>query len=219
MIPYPHIVQNSEEWETLRRVRPTASNASRIITAVKGDLSKSARDYAVKLATQSLFDSDPDPVKWTGNANTDNGNEREQEAREAYTALTGFAVEPLGFATTLDSFVGCSPDGMVRRPNGSYRHGLEIKCPTSAVHVDYLLEGVLPDEYKQQVHCSMYVTGLPEWHFFSYFPTLAPFHLIVYRDAYTDKLGAAMDEFRILYCKVKAEVLAAAKRTISPGND
>jgi hypothetical protein len=219
MIPYPDIIQNSEEWEALRRVRPTASNASKIITAVKGDLSKSARDYAVKLATQSLFDSDPDPVKWTGNANTDNGNEREQAAREAYTALTGFSVDPLGFATTLDSFVGCSPDGMVRGPDGAYLHGLEIKCPTSAVHVDYLLGGTLPDEYKQQVHTSLYVTGLQRWDFFSYFPTLAPFHLTIYRDAYTDKLAAAMDEFRILYVKIKAEVLAAAKQPLSPHAD
>jgi len=217
MITYPDIIQGSENWEALRRLRPTASNASKIITAVKGDLSKSARDYAVKLATQSLFDSDPDPVKWTGNAHTDNGNDREQAAREAYTALTGFSVEPLGFCTTDDSFVGCSPDGMVRGPDGAYLHGLEIKSPTSAVHVDYLLGGELPEAYKQQVHCSLYVTGLDQWDFFSYFPTLAPFHLTVYRDAYTAKLGAAMDEFRILYCKVKAEVLAAAKQPISPG--
>ena len=211
MITYPHVIQNSVAWEELRRLRPTASNASKIITAVKGDLSASARKYAIELATQSLFDSAPDPAKWTGNAHTDNGHDREQEAREAYTSLTGFAVETLGFCTTDDSFVGCSPDGMVRGPDG-YLHGLEIKCPTSAVHVDYLLAGTLPDEYKQQVHCSMYVTGLDQWSFFSYFPTLAPFHLTIYRDAYTAKLGAAMDEFRILYCKVKAEVLAAAKR-------
>jgi len=221
MIEYPEIIQGSEAWEALRRIRPTASNADKIITAVKGDLSKSARDYAVKLATQSLFDSDPDPVKWTGNANTDIGNEREQEAREAYRRLTGYLVETLGFCTTSvpDTFVGCSPDGIVRGPDGGYIHGLEIKCPTSAVHVDYLLQGVLPPEYKQQVHCSMYVTGLDRWDFFSYFPTLKPFHLVVRRDTYTDKLGAAMDEFRILYVKVKAEVLAAAKQPISPGND
>ena len=163
MITYPHVIQNSVAWEELRRLRPTASNASKIITAVKGDLSASARKYAIELATQSLFDSAPDPAKWTGNTHTDNGNEREQEAREAYTRLTGFPVEPLGFCTTDDSFVGCSPDGMVRGPYGAYLHGLEIKCPTSAVHVDYLLEGVLPPEYKQQVHTSLYVTGLNRW--------------------------------------------------------
>ena len=81
----------------------------------------------------------------------------------------------------------------------------------STTHIEYLLGGELPPEYKQQVHCSMYVTGLDRWDFFSYFPTLAPLHLTIYRDKYTEKLGQAMDEFRIIYTEVKAMVLAAAR--------
>ena len=211
MITYPDIIQGSENWEALRRIRPTASNASKIITAVKGDLSASSRKYAIELATQCLFSSNPDPVKWIGNAYTDNGNEREEEAREAYAKLTGRTVERLGFCTTHDGFIGCSPDGMVRGNEGNYHYGLEIKCPMSTTHIEYLLGGELPPEYKQQVHCSMYVTGLDRWDFFSYFPTLAPLHLTIYRDKYTEKLGQAMDEFRIIYTEVKAMVLAAAR--------
>lgn len=208
MITYPHIIQGSEEWMNLRRLRPTASNADKIITAVKGDLSKSAGEYALKLVMQSLFAADPDPVKWIGNANTDNGNDREAEARQAYYKLTGFPVEEIGFCTTDDGFVGCSPDGLVPSSDcAGYHHGVEIKCPMSYTHAQYVLDGRLPDSYKQQVHCSMYVTGLNSWDFFSYFPTLSPLHIVVRRDEYTEKLAKAMDEFRIIYHETKSKIL------------
>jgi len=45
----------------------------------------------------------------------------------------------------------------------------------------------------------MAVTGLDEYHFFSYFPGLAPLHLIVRRDDYTQKLTDALDRFVIEY--------------------
>ena len=74
-------------------------------------------------------------------------------------------------------------------------------------HAKYVMDGVLPDAYRQQVHGSMYVTGLDEWHFFSYFPTLNPLHVIVKRDDYTEKIGQAMDDFRILYSEIRAKLI------------
>lgn len=207
MIPFPDIIQRSEAWEKLRRIRPTASNAHRVITAVKGDLSKSAYDYAVELATASLFDENPDPVKFIGNAHTDNGNEREEASRLAFTARTGLVVEELGFMTTNDLFVGASPDGMIRGPSGEYIAGLEMKNPMSTTHAKYLMAGVLPDEYRGQVHTSLYVSGLDFWHFFSSFPTLEPLHVVVRRDEYTDKVAKAWDDFRILYAQTRPEVV------------
>ena len=208
MITYPHIIQGSEEWANLRRLRPTASNADKIITAVKGDLSKSAGEYALKLVMQSLFAAEPDPVGWIGNVHTDNGSDREEEARKAYTALTGYPVQEMGFVTTDDGFVGCSPDGLVPFSNGAgYLTGVEIKCPMSHTHAQYLLDGKLPDAYKQQVHCAMYVTGLESWDFFSYFPTLRPLHIVVQRDEYTEKLAKAMDEFRLIYHETKKKII------------
>jgi hypothetical protein len=48
-------VQNSDEWIAARLGIPTASEFHRIITAVKGDLSKSARKYAAGLVAETLL--------------------------------------------------------------------------------------------------------------------------------------------------------------------
>lgn len=204
MITYPGIIQGSEEWDNLRRPRATASNAKKIITAAKGLLSTSAKDYAIALAAQSFYDSDPNPPpRFIGNAHTDNGNEREPLAREAFSALTGLAVETLGFCTTDDGLFGCSPDMVI---SGAERGG-EIKCPMLETHCGYLLAGVLPDDYRPQVHFSLAVTGWQSWDFVSFFPDLPLLHVEVRRDAYTDAVLRAMDDFRILYAEAKREML------------
>lgn len=210
MIPYTNILQNSEEWEQMRRIRPTASRFSEIITATKGDLSDSAKPYAIEIVTQQLFSTNPDQG-WAGNVNTDNGHDREPAAREAFTLATGLPVELIGFCTTDDGFAGCSPDFMIRGPGGEYISGGELKCPLAKTHSKYLLEGVLPKAYVQQVHGSMYVTGLHEWRFVSYFPSLPLFEMTVHWDAYTDKLARAMDDFRILYAQVRRELAEKLK--------
>ena len=212
MITYPDIIQGSEAWEALRRIRPTASRFDEIITAKTGAMSTSAKAYAGELVLQSQFKFDPDPPqKFTGNANTDNGHEREEHARAAFAKKIGLPVVQMGFCTTDDHFVGCSPDGLLKNICGEYIAGLEIKCPITSTHAEYVLDGVLPAKYVQQVHGSMYVTGLRKWHFVSYFPTLPIFHIIVEWDAYTDKLAKAMDDFRILYNEVRAELLPKLK--------
>jgi predicted phage-related endonuclease len=70
----------------------------------------------------------------------------------------------------------CSPDGLL---DGT---GLEIKCPSLPVAVEYLDKGVLPTEYKVQVQGSMMVTGFNSWWFISYYPGLKPLILEIQRD-------------------------------------
>ena len=62
-----------------------------------------------------------------------------------------------------------------------------------------LLNGVLPDDYRQQVHGSMAVTGLRTWYFISYCRGLRPFVIKVEWDEYTDKIKEALDEFKAEY--------------------
>jgi hypothetical protein len=191
-------LQGSEQWFELRRGRATASQFSRIITAARGDYSKSAAGYMRDLLVECFT---PDYAKFLGNKWTDRGTEMEPEARKAFEEHTGLTVEQVAFVTSerWQHVVGCSPDSLIKGTNSDYLAGLEIKCPSPFTHAEYIEEGVLPDEYKAQVHGSMAVTGLDRWHFFSYFPGLQPFHLVVNRDAYTDKLTEALDKFVIEY--------------------
>ncbi len=199
--------QGSEEWLAIRRGRPTASRFSDIVTAAKCELSKSATGYIHELiAGTFVTDVSQDflGTKWT-----DRGTELEPEARAAFSAATGLDVIEVGFITRADEVVGCSPDGLVIDPV-TFEHigGLEMKCPAPKKHVEIVAGGVLPLDFKQQVHGSLVITGLPVWHFWSYCPGMKPFHIAVYRDEYTAKMEAALDSFLIDY--------AAARRALIP---
>lgn len=191
-------LQQSEEWFALRRGRVTASNFKRIITPAKAEYSKQAAGYMRDLLVESFC---PDYAKFLGTFWTERGTEMEPEARRAFEVHTGLVTEQVAFVTAehWQHVVGCSPDSLIKNAAGEYVAGLEIKCPSPFTHAEYIEEGTLPDEYKAQCHGSMAVTGLNEWHFWSYFPGLAPLHLVIRRDDYTQKLTDALDRFVIEY--------------------
>lgn len=191
-------LQGSEEWFALRRGRATASQFSRIITPAKAEYSKQAAGYMLDLVVECFT---PDYAKFLGNKWTDRGTEMEPEARAAFEAHTGLKTEQVAFVTAdrWKHVVGCSPDSLIQNEAGEYVAGLEIKCPSPFKHAEYIEAGELPPEYKAQVHGGMAVTGLDRWHFFSYFPGLAPLHIIVERDDFTAKLTDALDRFLIDY--------------------
>lgn len=187
--------QRSEEWFRTRAGRITASNLKKILTPT-GQLSKQSEDYIYELCAACVR---PDEIVFEGNFHTDRGNELEPVARELFIERTGYDVRQVGFVTHDDSPVlGCSPDGLIYE-NDIPVAGLEIKCPLGKNHARYLVEGVLPAEYKAQVHGSMVVTGLDVWHFMSFNPGFEPFIIEVKRDAYTEKLGEAMVNFAKYY--------------------
>lgn len=191
-------LQNSEQWFSLRRGRATASNFKKIITPARCDFSKQASSYMRDLLVESFC---PTYAQFLGNKFTDRGTEMEPEARDAFRAHTGLTVEEVAFITSEKwrHVVGCSPDGLVKNEGGEYVAGLEIKCPSPFTHAEYIEDGTLPDDYKTQAHGGMLVTGLNEWHFWSYFPGLRPLHIVVVRDEFTAKLEAAIDRFVIEY--------------------
>lgn len=195
-----NVEQGSEAWFNLRRGRPTASRFKDIITAAKGDLSKSSRRYMRELVAECFV---KDYAKWEGNYWTDRGTELEPEALAAFSDKTGHDVKRVGFITRDDGVIGCSPDGLVYAPTEAADlliGGVEVKCPRTDTHIEYLESPeILPDQYRQQVHGSLAVTGLPCWHFFSYHPGMQPLHVVVNRDSYTEKVSDALDQFLIDY--------------------
>lgn len=184
--------QGSEEWKRIRKGKPTASRFSDIITAAKGDISKSAKGYMRELIGEAFA---PDFEYFSGNAATERGKALEPEARRMFADMYQTTVEEVGFVIADDGICGCSPDGLILDAAGEPCAGLEIKCPSPKVHVGWVLDGGLPDDYKQQVHGNMAVTGLTEWHFFSYFPGLQPHHVLVGWDDYTEKLKESLASF------------------------
>jgi len=206
MTIYKDITQGSDDWLKIRKGRPTASRFDDILTST-GALSKSSTAYIRELIAECFC---PDFQEWAGNKYTDRGQAMEPESREAFAKHTGLTTEQVGFVLSDDGVCGCSPDSFIM-VDGKPVAGLEMKNPAPKTHVGYVLDGVLPSDYKQQVHGSMAITGLSEWHFWSYFPGLKPFHFIVQRDSYTEKVEWALKEFITNYRSAMAEAVPRLK--------
>ena len=214
MIIAKNVEQGSEEWHNLRKGRATASEAKSILTST-GALSKSRIGYMRKLARECVCD---DPLVFMGNKHTEWGQEHENEARALFTEETCLNVREVGFCTREDKIIGFSPDGLGLNgeviEGGIYTpqdgdFGLEIKCPGVDKHVCYVMDGVLPTDYKMQVHWSMAASGFRTWYFMSYFPGLNPLILKIEADGFTEKVRLAQDEFLIEYAPERERVLDA----------
>lgn len=202
---WPIQQQQSEEWFEARRGKPTASRFDQITTPT-GKPSSARKTLALELCAELVRPAFPDEM-FTGNKHTDRGNELEPIAREEFTTRTGYGVEQVGFITRDDGIVGCSPDAVIRNQKGQIVAGLELKCPIPHKHAQYIVDGELPSEYKQQVHGSMAVTGLKTWFFMSYCRGFKPFILRVEWDSYTDTISKHLDDFLIYYAEIQTEVM------------
>jgi hypothetical protein len=87
--------------------------------------------------------------------------------KAAYAAKTGILVEDVGFIDhPTVAMSGASPDGFAEE-------GLvEIKCPNTATHLEYIFEGKPPQKYVTQMQWQMACTGRPWCDFVSYDPRL-----------------------------------------------
>lgn len=160
--------QGSSGWLYDRLGHMTSSGAIDAISFLKNGKESSARKkYKVQVVTERLTGIPRDSflerlriIKW--------GKEQETNARKAYEFLTGNEVDEVGFIKhhTIKN-LGASPDGLI------LSDGLvEFKCPESTTHVEYILDGVVPEEYKPQMLDQMLVTDRDWCDFVSYDPRL-----------------------------------------------
>lgn len=182
--------QLSEAWFELHRGRPTASRFGRIITPRTGKLAAGADDLICELVAERFYPGQLIELAQPPSRAMLHGTQCEPEARRFYEMEVGRDVREVGFLATDDERFGASPDGLVGEDGG-----LELKCPQGKTQVRYLLDGVLPDDYRAQVHGCLIVSGRAWWDFLSYCPGLPPFLIRTYPDEFTVKLLAALEEF------------------------
>jgi len=162
------VKQGTEEWLRLRAGIPTASEFKNLVTpAWKIKTGKAVDTYFYKKLAEKWRGS---PLPSWGGGVLEQGSLREAEAIPYYEILSSRRVRRVGFLTTDDGRVGCSPDGLF--DDGS---GIEVKCPMPHTHVGYLMSGEVPDEYLPQIQGALYVTGADRWVFMSYCPEFPPF--------------------------------------------
>lgn len=183
------IEQGSVEWMLARSGLPTASEFDSLVTPEfkirTGEMPKTYLHKKVAEAWQG------GPLIGFNVFDVEQGQILESEAKPWYSLEYGEEITPVGFITTDDGRIGCSPDGLLGENSG-----IEIKCPAVHTHCGYVLKGSLPKEYAAQVFGSMFVTGRPYWNFLSYRRHFPPLMLTVHRDEEIMKtLAIALAEF------------------------
>ena len=144
--------QRTDEWFQARMGKVTASRMADVMAKIKSGEAAARRNYRMELLCQRLtgrieegFVSSP----------MQRGTELEPIARGTYEGETGQMVEEVGFIVhpEIDQ-MGASPDGLVG-DDGM----LEIKCPNTATHIDFIMTGKIDPAYQWQMTCQMVCAG------------------------------------------------------------
>lgn len=183
--------QRTEQWLLDRLGHVTASKADCVLA---GKETAKRQGYIIQLVTERLTGQVQDSFS---NSAMAWGTEQEPVARAVYqSTLAGdLFVEETGFVKhpTIE-WLGASPDGLVGE-------GLvEIKCPNSTTHVEYLMEAKVPAKYKPQMMVQMLCTQRKWCDFVSFDPRLPEdLQLFVVRfepkQEELDKIESAIKDF------------------------
>lgn len=159
-------IQGSAEWFEARVGRITASRVADALSMLKrGGSSANRERYKIDILTEILTGN---PVEHYVSPAMDFGIENEPVARSAYEMYMAETVELIGFVIHPKiNRSGASPDGLVGEDGL-----IEIKVPTGTTHLQYLIDGVVPDEYVPQMMWQMACTGRKWCDFVSYDPRI-----------------------------------------------
>lgn len=154
------LIQGSVSWLAMRAPLVTASNFAKAIGSGAG------RKTLVYQTAASIITGEV-PESYS-NATMERGIEIEPEARSMYSMITGADVIESGIVTNSDiPGVGASVDGLVGDDAL-----VEIKCPHTSTHLQYIIAGKLPAIYRAQVQGQMWIAEREFNDFVSYDPRI-----------------------------------------------
>lgn len=160
--------QRSPEWLALRAGRLTGSGAKAVIQErQRGPAGELAvrRNLRQRLVVERLTGVAVDDIPYKGK-DLQHGIDCEPLAFAAYQAAFREIVSTVGFVSHDTLMAGCSPDGYI----GDWDGVIELKCPASETHYEYLVADVIPEEYTGQLLHTLWITGAPWVDFCSFDP-------------------------------------------------
>jgi putative phage-type endonuclease len=184
--------QGSAEWFQVRCGRITASRIIDVMAVRKDKKEAAARiDYRFDLMAERLTGQVEDnfvsrEMLW--------GKEVELEARSIYERETDTFAEQIGFAihSSMD-YSGASADSLI-----DINGGLEIKSPKTTTHLEWMIGGIVPEEYRPQIYWNMACYEREWWDFMSFDPRIKDERL----RSFIRRLYWSENEI----CKIEAEV-------------
>ncbi len=207
------IEQGSDAWRMQRCAKITASRVADIIARTKSGYSASRANYLAEIVAEMLTGV-PQESGFT-NAAMQWGTATEPQARAAVEFVHDVTVELAAFVDhpTIPGS-GASPDGLIGTDGL-----LEIKCPTTATHIDTLLSKSIPGKYMTQMQWQMACTARTYCLFASFDPRLpANMQLFVHRVNRDDAMIVSLEkEVRafIAEARVMVQDLTAAYGQVS----
>lgn len=142
-------IQGTQDWFEARNGRVTASRIKDAMNYLKSGKEGQKRiDYKTELIAETLLgEAVPhfvsDAMKW--------GMEQEALAATEYELDSPEDVRTVGFVyhPTIER-AGASPDRLVGKEGL-----LEVKCPNTTTHIEWILAGVVPEEHRLQMYFQM----------------------------------------------------------------
>lgn len=159
-------LQGTADWFAERVGCLTASHAEAIMK--RGARGQKLQAYSDELSRVIAERITGEPIGIGVTEAMQWGIDHEDEAREAYEALTGQIVEEAGFIPhPFIKWLGASPDGLIGDEGM-----IEIKCPNTLTHIERVLDGQVPEKYKPQMLVQLLCTGRKFVDFIDYDPRM-----------------------------------------------
>lgn len=201
------IEQRSPEWFAKRLGKVTASRINDVLATLKnGNEAATRRAYRFQLALERLTGKQEQgfssaAMQW--------GTDCEPLAVAAYEAQTGCIVTAAEFEQhPAIPMAGASPDGLIGASGL-----LEIKCPNSATHFEWMLAGQVPAEHQNQMLWQMACTGRAWCDFVSYDPRMPEYAALFIKrlerddvriEVITKGVSALLDEVQQLCSQIES---------------
>ena len=197
--------QGSQEWLDARLGMLTGSRLAGALAKTKLGWSASRSKVMFELLAEQLTGLSDDvyvnkEMQW--------GRDYEADARRMYEVTTGNMVTECGLIEhpTIKG-LGASPDGLIDNDGL-----LEIKCPKTTTHLQYIFSAVVPEAYLLQMDLQMICTQRKWCDFDSYDPRMKledQMSFIIRYEPSAEHLKSVEDQ-----CVVFLAELAALRQTI-----
>ena len=153
--------QRTDEWFAARLGKVTASRIGDIMAKTKSGYGAARKNYMAQLLCERLTGTREETFV---SATMQRGTDLEAKARATYILTNGDLVEEIGFVEHPNiEMSGASPDGLVN-DDGL----IEIKCPNTATHLEFIRTKKPKSEYILQMQWQMACTGRSWCDFVSY---------------------------------------------------
>lgn len=135
--------QNSPEWLEARKNKITGSKLADVLPKKRG--------AGLKIGFYQLV-ADRLAIEDNSERPDERGHSLEFEALAEFSKLTGKKTKQVGLCVSdLHENIAVSPDALIPDADGLFSEAVEIKCLSSARHIEAMCENKVPSEYYEQV--------------------------------------------------------------------